>query len=208
MKLALFCVVLAAASLVIVSQAAAQVSYSTTGPTGVVGWSSPATGCLIDPSSAPVAFFSAYVNGVVSAKGVFFAPAAHGTILLRCPVQGIMNLLAPGDINGFALKFNNASFFSQPGCTIQAQLLPNSVAPGITIPDPYSAPVQGIVDAPPGETTLQGILTAEMALSAPLNTSQTYEVDITLTRTRLAATLDFCNPVTFGAFLEELNKLQ
>jgi len=180
MKLRLFCVVLAAAGLVTASQAAAQVSYSTTGPTGVVGWSSPATGCLIDPSSASVGFFDYYVNGVVSAKAVFFAPAAHGTILLRCPVQGIMNLLAPGAINGFALKFNNYSYFDQPGCTIQAQLVPNSVAPGITIPDPYPAPVQNFfVNAPPGQTTLQGILTAEMALSAPLNTSQTYEVDLT-----------------------------
>jgi hypothetical protein len=203
MNLRLFCVVLAAASLTIVSQAAAQVSYSTTGPAGVVGWSSPATGCLIDPSSARVRYFTQF-----GALAVGFPPAGYGTILLRCPVQGIMNLVDPTLINGFALQFTNfPNVIGEPlpGCSLQAQLLPKAVAPGITNPDPFSAPYQGIFG---GELNLTGIITAEMALSAPLNTSQTYEVDITLTRSREEAVFGTCYGAVFGVFLEELSQLQ
>jgi hypothetical protein len=171
-----FAVILAGATL-----AQAQTVLDQTGPIGSVGWSTSAVFCKIHPGSA--ASTLSYVDGTVK-----FTSTSSGTILLVCPVPGIMNGVPVGNINAFGLNFLDASG-QTGGCTVNVTLTNRTTRKY----DFWTS----------GQSFSGSVWTANVPMTGntyPLNTSDNYDVDIYLYRP--ASAVGVCNPTAYGVFLE------
>jgi len=189
MKGSVFCASIALAlSLGSANQVLAQDGYrdqflnwiAPTGPTGTVGWSSPASLCQLLPGSAPS--IVDYATG-----GVTFAANSFGTIGLACPMQGTMNGVLPKDINQVALRFSNPT--PAAGCAISVYFV-----------DRFTGLNSGWASDKSHDLT--GVWTANIWLNGSTSpaTQHTYDVDVYLFRPQSAETS--CNPVAFGMFME------
>ena len=198
MKTRIFAVV--SAALIFLACAHAQVVLTQSfGPSGNVGWSSPASACVLEPNSLLIAAFVPSVfnsnNTAVDAPdGISSASRAFGTIILRCPVQGIMNGVSVSDVNALAVTFQNQNG-ATGGCSISI----------------YFDAANFLLSEAPGRfpiwttsQSLSGVWTSEIDLinGIPLQTSFTHAVDIVLTRPRTA--VGVCNPVAYGTYLEAI----
>ena len=173
-----FAVILAGATL-----AQAQPILDQTGPVGSVGWSTSAVFCRIHPGSA--ASTLSYVDGTVK-----FTGTSSGTILLVCPMPGIMNGISVSNINAVGLNFLDASG-QAGGCTVNVTLTNRTTHAY----DFWTS----------GQSFSGSVWTANVPMTGntwPLNTSDNYDVEIYLFRP--ASAVSVCNPTAYGVFLEDV----
>ncbi len=184
MKTKLFAVALVAVSLASATQARAQVIYSTTGPSGIVAWSSVPVGavCRITKGNT--------LKAITGTEAITFAASSFGRISGACYVGSIMRV-DPSSVNAFGLTFSGTNA-SQ--CTVSGQM-------------EQAEPFTGVLPTLIGAFSTSGVSfssfpeTANAALSAFLNfDAHTYFVNFTLVRPSGAT----CNPSVSLAFLEEI----
>lgn len=162
--------------------ACANESHAQYFPLSAIGWSSSAPLCQILPGSA------ASFDNYSAPSSVSFAANSFGTIGLICNVNGIMNGLRPGQMNGGAFTFSNPDPFS--GCTASVQLVDRTTATPVYA---WTSDTGYIFS---GMTTI--------ALGSPglsMDPTHTYDVEMYLYRPKSPSGKNQCNPIAYAAYI-------
>lgn len=164
-------------------QGHAQTIFSS-GPLGIVGWTSRAADCRIVSGAGLAALNSGSVT---------FHPASHGTINLECQASTIMRV-DPTALNALGLTFQNDNGFvngTNP-CTIITTIGAYPYVGGLpTLVAAFNTSGQ----------SFSGLQTANIPLTAFLSYDlNQYLVGISLSRANGAT----CNPIAVASFLEDI----